>query len=320
MSSLECSIVITGYKDPEGLLRLLASCETLNYPRDKFEIIVVAGGLTEKSRQIIDYIEYNFAIKIFYLTDYGVRANARNSGLREAAGEKVLFLDSDLEVTPDLLMHHLLAYGDHAVGIMGDSLLPSFYRKRRWFTYLDNERLGARRLERNGETPHPKLPYTFIRHGNFSVKREDALEIGGFDESQELDGFEELEFAYRLEKAGRGYFKFNQDALTLKHYRPLKETMKSMFGYGQKVVPYIEKKHPDTGRDLIGFYVRVPDNTTDSQGKVARLCTTIAARKPFWWLARAGRLVLPQRFSYKMIQFMLFYQAVSGYRSSLKVE
>jgi GT2 family glycosyltransferase len=121
--------------------------------------------------------------------------HAMNEGLLAAATPLVLFLDDDVEPSPGLVAAHRAAHDDEAVwAVVGQILQP-------------------------GETPahvaqpHDDLEFRFfaadgrfltnVMAGNLSVKRERAIEVGGFDENYLFAAYRfETDFALRLAAAG----------------------------------------------------------------------------------------------------------------------
>ena len=68
-----------------------------------WELICVDDGSTDKSARILaDFAEKNEKIKIKSINNSGT-AVARNEGITLAAGEYILFIDSDDWVSPDAL-------------------------------------------------------------------------------------------------------------------------------------------------------------------------------------------------------------------------
>jgi hypothetical protein len=127
------------------------------------------------------------------------RAAARNTGIREAAGPVVLFLDDDMEAEPGLLARHLEAHAGAAptaaIGrIVSDGLDP----KIPFHAFLLREDEWRRERLRKAAT----VGFGEMTTGQLSVGREAALKAGLFDEQIGRYGLEDIEFAYRL-VAGR---------------------------------------------------------------------------------------------------------------------
>ena len=120
-----------------------------------------------------------------------------NRGLLEAKQDIVLFLDDDIRPEADLLTTHFTVHQAHNnVLVAGRVIQP-------WQEGVD--------LSENDSFHFASLKSSWINEFigcNFSVRRKDALCIGGFDENFVRVAYRfEAEFAYRFLKAGnRIYF------------------------------------------------------------------------------------------------------------------
>lgn len=96
------SIIIPTYARPVPLSNCLRSIAGLEYPQDRYEVIVVddggPAGLEGKTAEIPERIP----LKLMSQAHAGPAA-ARNSGIAEACGDFLVFIDDDCIVTPDYL-------------------------------------------------------------------------------------------------------------------------------------------------------------------------------------------------------------------------
>jgi GT2 family glycosyltransferase len=125
---------------------------------------------------------------------------AMNRALLEAREDIVLFLDDDIVPFPDLVLAHVMAHADGQVLVAGRVLQPwhGEIRRASWAeeAFASTE---AREID------------AFIGC-NFSLRRSDALALGGFDENFVRVAFEfEREFAHRWRARG-GRILFCADA------------------------------------------------------------------------------------------------------------
>ena len=97
------SIIIPIYKVEEYLGNCLKSVLAQTF--QDFEVILVDDGSPDNCPRMCDeWAEKDERIKVVHRPNGGLSA-ARNSGIKEAMGEYLYFLDSDDELTPDALEH-----------------------------------------------------------------------------------------------------------------------------------------------------------------------------------------------------------------------
>lgn len=167
--------------------RCLESLTRLAFARDRFEVLVVDNGSSDKTLIIADSFKDRLNLKI--LQQAGVRISAlRNLGARAALGETLAFLDADCLAPADWLDRiHALAPANGA-GILGAHyLLPedSSWVGRMWHCYQE--------APKSGEVSH-------VPAGDLIMRREDFLRLGGFDETIQTN--EDYELCERARKAG----------------------------------------------------------------------------------------------------------------------
>lgn len=88
------SIVIPTYNRPAQLAVCLQACARLDYPRDRFEVIVVDDGGATPLDAVVARFHGMLAIKLLRHENAGPAA-ARNRGVSEARGEFLAFTDDD---------------------------------------------------------------------------------------------------------------------------------------------------------------------------------------------------------------------------------
>ncbi|HEV7179481.1 MAG TPA: glycosyltransferase, partial [Candidatus Baltobacteraceae bacterium] len=128
---------------------------------------------------------------------YTGRAMARNAGIAAAQGDVVLFNDSDILASPDLLRRHLEHHRTQQnIAVVGWEVQVKD---------LDDYAFKRDHFDARGSLHKPtrtQLPWLYFLTGNASVRRNDLLSVGCFDESFTGYGHEDLELGYRLQKAG----------------------------------------------------------------------------------------------------------------------
>lgn len=92
IKNIKVSIILPVYNVDKYLSECLESA--INQTLDSIEIIAVNDGSTDSSLEILEQYRDKHGIKIINQENKGL-SEARNTGLREAKGEYVYFLDSD---------------------------------------------------------------------------------------------------------------------------------------------------------------------------------------------------------------------------------
>lgn len=116
------SIIIPVYNAQNTIRRTLQS--VLNQTFSSYEIIVVNDGSRDNSARILQEFAHYPQVTVLNQINAGVSA-ARNSGLQQASGEYVLFLDADDWVDDNFLMSfklNLNAWPAEAVDLMVGNL------------------------------------------------------------------------------------------------------------------------------------------------------------------------------------------------------
>ncbi len=124
-SPLKYSLVIPVYNRPGEVRELLESLAVQTFPH--FEVVIVEDGSDVSSAEVVKQFEDRLSVRYFYKENSGP-GDSRNYGMRHAAGNYYLILDSDCILPPDYMAEvdrSLQAtYADCFGGV--DSALDSF--------------------------------------------------------------------------------------------------------------------------------------------------------------------------------------------------
>ncbi len=214
--TLPVSVIIPYYQTPaETLARTLAALEGQTYPRELFEVVIVDDGseppLSQPRSTPLD-------VKVVCQERRGFgAARARNTGVRTAAYDILLFLDSDMLAEAGWMAEH--ARWHHAVSdalTLGVSAYVSV-------DGIDSEtirhRAGSlRELFSDRPTDPPWTETHSARTSHLTSRADDLFRVvasgnlgvskifyeltGGFDESFTRWGMEDTEFGYRAYTRG----------------------------------------------------------------------------------------------------------------------
>lgn len=97
------SIVLPIRNEEDYIVGCLDSILANDYPHDKYEILVVDGMSTDRTRQIVkNYIEHNQNIKLID-NPRKIRVTANNIGIRAAKGGIIISMDAHTLYEPDYI-------------------------------------------------------------------------------------------------------------------------------------------------------------------------------------------------------------------------
>ena len=183
------SVVVPVHNAGEHFHRCLNNLAQAAPPPD--EIIVVADGESDGSWRLAE----SFATQVIRLPVSGGPARARNYGARVASGDILLFIDSDVAVRADIVgkITAIFTVEPHLTAVIGS---------------YDDEPTAANFLSQYKNLLHHYVHQNACEEGfTFwgacgAVRREIFFALEGFDESYRKPSIEDIEFGYRLRRAG----------------------------------------------------------------------------------------------------------------------
>lgn len=212
--TLGVSVVVPYFEAPEKLALTLAGLEGQTYPRDLFEVVIVDDG----SDPPLEKPSSRLYVKVVHQDNRGFGlARARNNGARAASHDILVFLDGDMIPEAGWLAAH--ARWHHVVS---DALTLGFYARvsaEGVDASMIRDRAGSlKELFSDRDSDPPWTKRHVARTDNFTSKHDDLfravsggnvgigkafyLAVGGFDESFERHGSEDIEFGYRAQTCG----------------------------------------------------------------------------------------------------------------------
>ncbi len=235
----DISVVIPTYNRLDTLAHVVPTLLAQDLAADRYELLVCDSNSTDGTREYLAGVHAEHPNVRHLPGSYTGRAMARNAGIARAQGDVVLFNDSDILASPDLLSRHLQHHeAEQKVAVVGLEVqvkdLEDYAYKR--------DHADARGFLH--KPTRKELPWLYFLTGNASVRRDDLLRVGSFDESFTGYGHEDLELGYRLEKAGIRIL-----------YEP------NAVNYHCQDVPHDDQKEKMklAGRSTVRFYRKHPD-------------------------------------------------------------
>lgn len=192
------SIIIPAYNEEKHITLTLESVLSLNYPKDKYEIIVVNDGSKDNTKKKVeDLIKQHRDRKIIFINQKNQgKATSLNNGLKKVKGEFFACLDADSYVEKDTLQRMLALYErekDENLAIVTPAMRvnspKTLLQKFQRIEYLISMFM-ARLMSR--------LNCIYVAPGPFSLYRTSIIKkLGGFDVKSLT---EDQEIAYRTQK------------------------------------------------------------------------------------------------------------------------
>jgi cellulose synthase/poly-beta-1,6-N-acetylglucosamine synthase-like glycosyltransferase len=188
------SVIIPAYNEEKNIKKTIESVLSLNYPKDKLQIIAVNHGSSDNTGKIMD--NYKDYVQVLHIsrTSKDKKAVAVNAGMKFVKGEFIACMDADSSIEKDAL-HKLLPhfYDDKDIGaviprmkaIGGDG----FIKRIQWVEYVVT--FLYKRLMGHVDCIH-------VTPGPFTVYRKKYLDnVGEFDNYNLV---EDMDMALRLQK------------------------------------------------------------------------------------------------------------------------
>lgn len=234
----ELSIIIPTHNRKESLRRCLISLDNQDYPKDRYEIIVIDDGSSDGTEEMTNSLTKGLKNLRYIKQDNQGPAVARNRGIKESKGEIVAFTDDDCFLGKDWVRKMISAHSsDSEVTAVGG------------LTRVDNSNIKAMVSQSLSNwtikaSINGKEEVIFFPTCNVSIKKS-YLNGERFNESFPLPAGEDLEFFWRLFKKGRRFI-YKDDIEVLHDCHPefrsfLRQAY--MYGRGNYLVQYLCQDH-----------------------------------------------------------------------------
>lgn len=185
------SIVIPAYNEENKIEKTLKSIHSLEYPKDKLEVIVVDDGSTDNTASIVK--SFKDVILIQLKKNSGRAAIPINIGIDHAKNEIISIMNADSYPKKDALLYMIEYFKDKNTGAVTGAYLANnpktFIQKLQNFEY---------RIIAWNRKLLQFLNAVYVTPGPLSLYRKSVLlEIGKFDEENLT---EDIEIAWRILK------------------------------------------------------------------------------------------------------------------------
>ncbi len=252
------TIVVPTFRRPAILRQTLHALLDLEFPAAPFEVLVVDDGRDEESAAVVAAIP-SAGLRLQYHQPEGRgAASARNHGARLARNGILLFVDDDIVLKRNSLVHYLSALErfapcavnvrwEFAPELLEGLMATPFGRYRIEVENWVKARLARVPLEGRYEEIEG------LTACNLAIRRDDFWRLGGFDESFPHAGAEDQEFSLRAKAGGLRLVMDDEHEIWHNDHRLTLRDFCERQRRGALSALYLAAKHPRThaGRPLI---------------------------------------------------------------------
>ncbi len=194
------SIIIPTCDRKDSLKAALDSVAGLDYPRDRYEVLVVDDGSVDGTEQLVRELQARVPIVLRYFRQEkkGLSA-AKNVGIRESRGEILVFTDDDCLLEKEWLALLVKPFDSPGVGVVGgpDRIPEASGPLATCIDYSVTSFIGTGGVREGGAM---RLAKYYPRGCNTAMLKSVVEKVGGFDEN--FRAGEDIELVYRVKRAG----------------------------------------------------------------------------------------------------------------------
>ena len=261
------SIVIPTYNRPERLVNCLKAIASLDYPCDRFEVIVVDDGSKTPLDSVVEPLKDKINLTLLRQENAGPAA-ARNRGAVLAKGEFLAFTDDDCQPTPDWLTQFAASFATNSQAMLGGKTInalssnPFSTASQKLIDYLYDYYNPAKGKD------------AFFASNNIAMPTANFRALNGFDVSFPLAAAEDRDFCDRWNQA---YPMVYVPKAQINHYHKLSlaSFWKQHFGYGRGAFCFHQIRSQRAAKDIevepLSFYFKLlsyPFFHADRQPKI----------------------------------------------------
>ena len=225
------SVIVPTFGRPDALRRCLQALARQEYPRDRYEVIVVDDGSAVPARDVIESVKGPLRARLICQAHRGPAA-ARNEGAARAGGEVLAFTDDDCMPSEQWLPSLASALGRHpgsavagsTINVLPHNLFASGAQSLIDYLY--------------GYYNASPDDGRFLTANNVALPAAAFREIGGFDATFPAAGGEDRDFCDRWLASGRRVIHEPSARVSHAHQMTLSGFVRQQFEYGRGACRY----------------------------------------------------------------------------------
>lgn len=250
---MQASVIIPAYNCEDIIERTLDALVDQDFEED-YDVIVVDDGSTDGTKEVVEnYAEGEEKVKLVKQENAGPAA-ARNTGADEAEGKYLLFTDSDCVPESNWISEMVSSLErEGVIGVQGR------------YRCLNKDSLLARFIQYEIEERYERMEkdeyIDFVGSYSAGYRKDEFMEVGGFDEEFKRASGEDPDLSYRLDEKGYKMV-FNQEAIVKhKHPEDLKTYKDMNFGrgyWGVKLYRKNPEKRSGHSYNSLSYFLKIP--------------------------------------------------------------
>jgi glycosyltransferase involved in cell wall biosynthesis len=262
------SIIVPTFERPAQLSLCLQALTRLDYPRDRYEVVVVDDGSANPPDDIVNEFRTLRSLQLLQQRRTGP-AGARNFGSLHAKGEFLAFTDDDCQPDPGWLRElapYCVAKPDHIVGGRTINALPQNPYSETSQAIIDTVYSYF-----NADPDNAR----FFASNNFAVSAEKFRQMNGF--AERFVTSEDREICARWRADGRGLSYAPKAVVYHAHNLCLRSLWRQHFGYGRGARRFHHARALQGDprfKPELAFYLRLFKTTASRPDKVRGLQLT----------------------------------------------
>jgi glycosyltransferase involved in cell wall biosynthesis len=220
------SIIVPVLNMGKTIRDTLESLMHIDYPKEKYEVIVVDGNSKDDTRKIVK----EYPVKLVDQEGTGLNA-ARNTGIKHSSGEILAYTDGDCVVPPNWAKRIVKNFTEPLIGFVGGTM-EGYDKANILSNYMDESLFQSTPGFRIRIETNDLELMQFPAGANMAFRRRALERVKFFDENITY-GFDDLQ---PVEAMGFKGFRIVLDPevnILHQHRSTLKDLMKQHFNYGR---------------------------------------------------------------------------------------
>jgi glycosyltransferase involved in cell wall biosynthesis len=247
--NLYASVIVSAFNRLEALKMCLNALLHQTIELEKYEIILVDDCSTDGTKEYVSQI-INRESNIKYIrhqVNQGL-ASARNSGIINAKGEYIIFLDCDIVPESDFIEKFLsyhAQYPDEKIVVIGNLSFDKKYTEGNNIAYFVQSRyLGFKTRRERAKIDYSNLSTRYFAGGIASIPYSTVMAVGLFDSTFKYYGAEDTDYGIRL--GNHGVRLILGDSVKAYHHDPvfLEKYKNKRMEVAREGFKIMLKKHP----------------------------------------------------------------------------